>query len=118
MLEALLARRQVPFRGRTLETSDESGIYMFSDRRTNEALYVGQTKTGFKSRFRDHWDGNASSDLTIRLVDDGVVESKAEGRNWIREKVSIRWIAADELGMCIKWAEHFAIGVLRPKFNK
>jgi hypothetical protein len=118
MLEALLARRQVPFRGRTLETSDESGIYMFSDRRTNEALYVGQTKTGFKSRFRDHWDGFTSSDLSKRLMVDGVVESVPQGRNWIRDNVVIRWITDNELDMCLKWAEHFAIGVLRPKFNK
>ena len=118
LVEALLARRKVPFRGRTVETSDESGIYVFSDRRTNEMLYVGQIKKGVKSRLRDHWDGATSSDLSKRLMVDGVVESVSKGRKWIMDNVAIRWMTGNELGMCVKWAEHFTIAVLRPRFNK
>ena len=34
------------------------------------------------------------------------------------ESVAIRWMAVNELETCIGWAEHFAIAVLRPTFNK
>ena len=34
------------------------------------------------------------------------------------EWVAIRWMAVNELETCIEWAEHFAIAVLRPTFNK
>ena len=88
------------------------------DWHTNEILYVGQTKKGVKSHLRDHWDGPTSSDLSNRLVMEGLVGSVAEGRAWIKENVSIRWLTRHELGTCIKWAEHFAIAALRPKFNK
>ena len=118
LVNALLARRQVPFQGRTVEAPDESGIYVFSDRRTNELLYVGQTGIGIKSRLKAHWDGYASSDLAKRLVVDGVVENIPEGRKWIVDNIATRWMTANDLDTCIKWAEHFAIAVLRPKFNK
>ena len=118
LVNALLARPQVPFQGRTIEAPDESGIYLFSDRRTNEHLYVGQTGKGIKSRLKDHWDGNASSDMTMRLVEDGVVENTPKGKEWIMHNVAVRWLKASELDTCLNWAEHFAIAVIRPKFNR
>ena len=118
LVDALLARQQVPLRGRTVETPDEGGIYVFSDRRTNEFLYVGQTTKGIKSRLKDHWDGATASDLAKRLVIDGVAESVSEGREWMVDNVAIRWMTVNDLDTPIKWAEHFAIAVLRPRFNK
>ena len=117
-MAALLARRQLLFQGRTVETPYESGIYLLSDRRTNEMLYVGQTRKGIKSRLKDHWDGATSSDLANRLVAEGVVQTISEGRSWMVDNVAIRWMTVNDLITCIKWAEHFAIAVLRPRFNK
>ena len=118
LLEALLTRRQVHFQGRTVNASDEGGIYVFSDRRTNELLYVGQTRKGIKSRLKDHWDGATSSDLAKRLVMEGVVANISEGRGWMVDNVAIRWMTVSDLETCLNWAEHFAIGALRPRFNK
>ena len=118
LVEALLAQQQVHFQGRTVNTPDESGIYVFSDRRTSKILYVGRTKKGIRSRLRDHWDGATSSDLAKRLVVDGMVENISEGRGWITENVAIRWMTANKLDTCTRWAEQFAIAVLRPRFNK
>ena len=81
---------QVVFEGRTVELTDGMGIYMLSDRHTNEILYVGQTRKGVKSRLRDYWDGRTPSDLSNRLVMKGLVENVAEGRAWIKDNVSIR----------------------------
>ena len=117
-VETLLARRQVLFQNRTVEIPDKSGIYVFSDRRTNEILYVGRTGQGIKSRLKDHWNGTTSSDLAKRLVVDGVANNVFEGRKWISKNVAIRWMMVNEFDTCIKWAEYFAIAVLRPKFNK
>ena len=118
LVEALLAQQQVPLRGRTVETPDVGGIYLFSDRRTNEFLYVGQTTKGIRSRLKDHWDGATASDLAKRLVVDGVAESVSEGREWMVGNVAIRWMTVKDLETPIKWAEHFAIAALRPRFNK
>ena len=118
LVEALLAQQQAHFQGRTVNTPDESGIYVFSDRRTSKILYVGRTKKGIRSRLRDHWDSATSSDLAKRLVLEGMVENISEGRGWITENVAIRWMTANELDTCARWAEQFAIAVLRPRFNK
>ena len=118
LVETLLARRQVPFQSRTVEAPDESGIYTFSDRLTDEILYVGRTGQGIKSRLKDHWNGTTSSDLAKRIVVDGVANNIPEGREWISKNVAIRWMTVNEFDTCIKWAEYFAIAVLRPKFNK
>lgn len=118
LVETLLEQRMVHFQSRTVETPDESGIYVFSDRRTHEILYVGRTEKGIKSRLKDHWNGYTSSDLAQRLVVEGIVKNKHQGREWIRDNVAVRWMTINELDTGIKWAEYFAIAVLRPKFNK
>ena len=118
LVETLLAKRQVAFQGRTVEASEEMGIYFLSDRHTNEILYVGRTTKGVISRLKDHWDGPTSSDLSNMLVSQWVVDSIAEGRRWIKDNVYVRWLNRNELDTCIRWAEHIAIAVLRPKLNK
>ena len=118
LVETVLERRTVNFESRTVETPDESGMYVFSHRRTHEILYVGQSAKGIKSRLREHWDGITASDLTGRLVAEGVAENKSQGREWIRNNVAIHWMTINEFDTPIKWVEYFAIAVLRPKFNK
>ena len=119
MVEKLLDKPGIPFTGGTIrEIPDESGIYVFSNLRTEETLYVGQSKKGLMSRMKDHWAGTTSSDLAKALLREGIAQSLIESRDWIRDKVAIRWLTYDELGMDIKFAEHFAIGALRPKLNK
>ena len=118
IVEALLSGQQALFPGPTVEVSDEGGIYAFSDRRTGEVLYVGQSTVGISSRMKDHWAGTASSDLARKLVTEGIVENIPEGREWIRDNVAVHWMTRNEFDTCIRWAEHFAIAVLRPKFNK
>ena len=114
----MLTCSQIPFLSGTLNNlPDESGICLFSDRKTSEALYVGKTDKGIRSRAKEHWDGYDNSDLAKKLVKLKKVDHDWEGRVWIKENVSIRWLTKDKLGMRMSLAEHFAIGALRPKFN-
>lgn len=118
MLKLLLTCPQVSFLSSTLhDLPDESGIYLFSDRKTSEALYVGKTDKGIRSRAKDHWDGYTNSDLAKKLVKLKIVSRDWEGRVWIKENVSVRWLTERRLGMRMSLAEHFAIGALRPEFN-
>ena len=102
LVETLLAQRQVVFEGRTVETTEEMGIYLLADRHTGEILYIGQTRKGVKSCLRDHWDGPTSYDLSNKLVAEAVVNSIVEGRAWIKDHVSIRWLTGGKLDTCIK----------------
>ena len=117
MLKALLAKPPIPFSGGTMyEVPDESGVYVFSTQ-VEEVLYVGQSRKGIRSRMKDHWAGTTSSDLAETLVKKGHSHDKSGSRDWIRNNVVIRYTPSVELNMDIKWAEHFAIGALRPKLN-
>lgn len=124
IVEYMLDKPPISFSGRTLyEIPDESGIYVFSDRRTHNPLYVGQSgadkkrKGTLRSRMKDHWDGTEGSDLAKKLTDKGIVQDKREGREWIKEHVVIRYMMSDEFEMDILAAERFAIRALRPPFN-
>ena len=111
MVEQLLASPQIPFKGLNFaHVPDEPGVYLFSDHVTGESLYVGQS-TRIRGRIKKYWEG-ASSFRTGGLQD--VTDSK----EWLKSKVSIRWLTENELSMTITVAQHFTIGALRPKYNR
>lgn len=117
-VESLLLKESIPFLSPTVDQMpDKSGVYLFSEKRTGRFLYIGRSEV-LKNRMKDHWDGTTSSDLSRRLVKEGKVASVPSGREWIKDNVVIRWVTRDELNLEIKWAEYFAIGILRPDFNK
>ncbi len=122
MVEKLLSKRPVPFRGRTItEIPKEFGIYVFSNRVSGELLWVGKSDSGaegLRGRVKNHWSIDTSSDLSQVLVIAGIAKDRSESQEWIRDNVDIRWLTYDELDMAITSAEHFAIGALRPKLNK
>ncbi|MDE2861028.1 MAG: GIY-YIG nuclease family protein [Chloroflexota bacterium] len=119
MVEQLLECSPIPFQGATVnEVPDNGGVYLFSNRETGEALYVGQSQKGIRSRLKDHWAGTDSSDLARELVRQRVANDRSESQEWIKSNVDLRFLTSEELGMEVKWAEHFAIGALRPKLNK
>lgn len=99
------------------EIPDDAGIYAFSDRRTEQIVYVGQSKKGLRGRVRDHWDGITPSDLAGKLVKLKIARDVRQGRSWIKDNIVIRWLTTDEFEMNIDFAEHFVIGTLRPPFN-
>lgn len=122
MVERLLNKQPISFSGPTItEIPEVWGIYVFSNRETGEFLWVGKSDTaskGLRGRVRDHWSINTASDLSQVLVIAGIAKDRSESQEWIRSNVDIRWLTSVELGMEIKWAEYFALGVLRPKLNK
>lgn len=118
MLKEMLDRCPISFSGRTLDIPNKGGIYVLSNKNTNEPLYVGCSQKGIQNRLTDHWAGNCSSDLVEKLVKEcPLLKDKNEGKSWIEENVEVRWLTEDEFDMDIKFAEHFAIGVLRPPLN-
>lgn len=117
MLKDMLERRPISFSAPTLNIPDKGGIYLFSNKHTNEPLYAGRSQKGIRSRLKDHWSGITSSDLSGKLVKEGLADDVRAGRRWIEKNVKVRWLTDDEFDMDIKFAEYFVIGVLRPPFN-
>ena len=121
MVERLLLCPPVEFVSGSTRVPNESGIYALfckSDEGVGTPLYVGESKVGIHSRLKDHWDAKTDSDFSLKLKTKGVVSNKDEGKIWIKENVVIRYLVESDFDMGRKIAEHFAISVLRPKFNK
>ena len=102
------------------EIPDESGIYLFSSRKTGEFLYVGKSEKGIRSRMKDHWGGTGpkSSDLADLLVENRIAKNVPESKDWIKGNVVIRWMMCEELGMDVELAESRVIQELRPNLNR
>ena len=117
MVEKLLAKRPVPFRERTPKgIPDKAGIYLLSDSNTAEHLYVGKS-VNIKGRIQMHWDGPNTSAFAKALIRGGLASNKSECQSFIRENVAIYYLAQEDFGFDIEWAEHFVIGALRPRLN-
>ena len=119
IVERLLDKPSVCFTDPTMhEIPNESGIYTFSNRETQEVLYVGLSNRGLRNHMKDHWYGSAQSDLARTLIDEGVVQNKTESKEWISANVVIRYMTTDEFGMNINSAKKAVIDALSPKYNK
>ena len=119
MVEKLLRKQPVPIGGAAvMAMPEESGIYLFSNHSTGEFLYVGNSDKGLSGRMKDHWAGTTTSDFARALVREDLAPNLPESRDYIRENVVLRWLTREVSEMEIKWAEHFAIGALRPRLNR
>ena len=123
-LQKLAGVEVVPFRSRTLlEVPEESGCYVFSSPSgLHECYYVGsseRSERGMRGRLQDHWSTATSSDLSGRLIEEGMARDTGEATDWIRQHVVVRWLTSKDLSpMPAAYLEHFLIAVLRPRFNK
>ena len=115
----LLSGDGIPFTARTMHAiPDESGIYLFVHKGTNDILYVGMSDKGLRSRMKDHWSGADSSDLAQKIADAGWVEDHRQpARDWIRENVVIRYLTSDEFDVDVASAEAYVIDALNPRLN-
>lgn len=115
----LLSNDGIPFTAGTMhEIPDESGVYLFVQKGTNDFLYVGQSGVGLRSRMKDHWGGAASSDLAQKIADKGwTKDHRQSARDWIKRNVLIQYITSDEFDMDIVALERYAINYLKPRLN-
>ncbi len=126
IVQRLLDKPGVPFIQALMpEIPEESGIYLWSDVTDHDLFYcVGLTETGLRTRMQRHWNQDDGGMLT-KLMEErrgrGKTDPKRkeESREWIAERVVLRWLTEDELrGIGLMWAENFVIGVLRPTYNR
>lgn len=100
------------------------GIYAIINRSTGDFICAGKSQQGKEGLWNRVWQqhrtGDAQSDLAQMLVnDDNIsVQSRAEGRQWMKDHCAVYYLTIDQLLMDINSAEHFVIAVLNPKYNK
>jgi len=96
------------------------GIYMFSDKRTGEIIRAGRTddQTIQARVYHDHLMGSQNGNLRAQLVKGGICKDMEQAKQWIRGHFVVQFLEKDDLGVDQRWAEHFMLAVLRPRFCK
>ncbi len=97
------------------------GVYAISTM-DGQLIRAGRTeKQSLQDRiYRNHLMGNQKGNLRNQLVKDGVCKDLDEAKTWIRGNCQVQLLTLHELhqlGVDIRWAEHFILAVLRPKYS-
>ena len=126
-VQKLLDKSRIRFyKGVMPEIPETPGIYLFSEVGDPEHYYyAGKSKIGnrgLRGRMDDHWSNQTPGDLLIKVMEkhgwSNTPPNRDKARKWIAEHISIGWLTENEVGMELKFAENFVIGVLQPEFNR
>lgn len=118
----LLSAKMCGFRNLTPSTlPGEPGIYVITTD-SGEILRAGRTENqGLCDRiYRNHLMGSQAGNLRAQLVKDGTVADLKEAKQWIRQNCLVQFLRKnrlDDKSIKMKWAEHFMLAVLRPRFS-
>ncbi|HTT24495.1 MAG TPA: hypothetical protein VMG82_36605 [Candidatus Sulfotelmatobacter sp.] len=104
------------------------GIYAIAEsdgESQGEYLHAGQSgtaKEGLKSRiWVQHYCGGdsrrGSSDLVQKVMDRQSL-ARPDAKLWIRKNCIVRWLVPDMDINDWRWAEHYMLSILRPKWGR
>ena len=98
--------------------STDGGVYRVLEKGTNWqwSLYVG-TSTNLRRRvYEMHFKGNSrASILRKKLIRDGPCADESEVTRYLGERAAVQPLAMEDPEKAL--FEHFAVAVLRPKYN-
>ena len=94
------------------------GIYIFVSGETSKVLRAGRTENLRQRIYQNHLMGKQAGNLRSQLVKSGKVNDLDEAKEWIRQNCSVAYLEDNFMeGLDMRWAEHFMLAVLRPRFS-
>ncbi len=98
---------------------NKPGLYLISHRESGEILRVGRTNNQtLRDRiYRNHLKGSQPGNLRAQLVKNKICKDMEDAKRWIRDHCEVQFLEIDKIEIEMKWAEHFLLAVLRPKFS-
>ena len=123
IVQHLLTKSPLPLDESTIRgIPNTGGIYLYSGTQ-DEYYYVGKSNAGLRTRNRANFNNPTDGGFLNKIMNENSAlrsdTRKRESQNLIRGNVFVRWLTTDELGnIDTKWAENFAISVLRPQYNR
>jgi len=118
-LDDLLVSSSYSFDSKLRSTLPEKpGIYIIIDL-GGEVLRAGSTKTSNSLRqriYQNHLMGNQTGNIRHQLVANGICDNLDEAKTFLKHNCKVQWIEiidSDDR----KWAEHFMLSTLQPKFS-
>jgi hypothetical protein len=98
----------------------QHGLYAIyrTEATPGEVLRAGRTKTageGLRQRiYQNHLMGTQSGNLRAQLVRDRTCSDLEGAKSWIRENCVVQFVIVEDERLRT-WAEHYMLGVLRPR---
>jgi excinuclease UvrABC nuclease subunit len=95
----------------------QGGVYCISDKTDNMIIYIGQSKDLQKRIYRNHLMGSQrNSTLRRKIIIEGKYFNEDQVRNYLHEQCMAQFIEIED-EFKRKFFEHFAIAMLKPKYN-
>lgn len=122
MVDVILSRPALPFANLTpAQLPDVPGLYVITDGE-GDVLRAGQTdaQTLRDLVYRNHLMGNQQGNLRQQLVHAGVCADLETAKAWIRQNCAVQVMEMDwlkQVSLDMRWAEHFLLAVLQPRFS-
>ncbi len=120
LLQTLLLNPQLPF-DNALHRSlpEKGGVYRIfeKDQSWQSSVYVGKTSNLSNRIYTNHLMGNKdASTLKKKLIKSGKFADKNDVKSYLQSKCLVQYVeVSDELYRT--FFEHFAVSVLKPKYN-
>ena len=119
LLENLLNKEYLPFDNENLQLKlpKQGGVYCISNKTDNTIIYIGQSKNLQKRIYKNHLMGHQrNSTLRRKIVKKEKFSSEDQVRNYLHEQCMVQFIEIEDK-LERNFFEHFAIAMLRPKYN-
>lgn len=95
------------------------GVYLITTQ-AGEILRVGRTDKLRQRLYANHLMGDQKGNLPAQLCKDRVCGNLKDAKEWIRQNCLAQFLQKaelDALAIEMKWAEHFLLATLRPRFT-
>ena len=123
ILDKLLSSSPIPF-DETIRSRlpAQHGIYAITVKGAShgDTLRAGRTKTaseGLRQRiYQNHLMGRQNGNLRAQLVRDSICANMEEAKHWIRKNCVVQFVVVQD-AEARRWAEHFVLSVLRPRYS-
>ena len=98
---------------------EKPGLYRICVDSSGEVLRAGSTKTSDSLRqrvYKNHFMGNQPGNIRSQLVNAGVCSNLNIAKDFLRDSCSVQWVEIQG-NEERKWAEHFILSTLQPRFS-
>lgn len=119
MIQELLSKPHFDFDQKLSEVLPRKpGVYrIFEKKKPEETMYIGKSNSLKRRIIGDHYKGDRiASTLKRKLIKNMELDNEREVMQYLSEKCCVQFVIVDDSQLQTGF-EHFAVAVLRPKWN-
>ena len=98
---------------------EKPGIYRIFLKSSGETIRAGSTVKSdslLQRIYQNHLMGNQQGNIRAQLIKSGLCDDLSDAKTYLKENCMVQWLVIENPNDR-KWAEHFMLSVLRPRFS-